>query len=86
MADDNDDNIIPFAPRPLADKGLPADLLLEDSLGEYEEIIIIGVDADGEMVVSGNIASIPQVYEMLSTAAQNIAMAHLDMLFPEAKH
>lgn len=81
-----DDNVIPFAPRPQSDVALPADALLEDSIGDYEEVIILGLDADGEMTVSGNISSIPQVYEMLSTAAQNIALAHLDMLFHDTEH
>lgn len=87
MANDNDDdNILPFAPRKQSSVALPADALLEDSLGEYEEVIVVGVDADGEMVVTGNISNIAEVYDLLSTAAQNIALAHLDMLFPEAKH
>ena len=87
MANDNDDdNILPFAPRKQSSVALPADALLEDSLGEYEEVIVVGVDADGEMVVTGNISNIAEVYDLLSTAAKNIALAYLDMLSPEAKH
>lgn len=82
---DNDDNIIQFTPR-RDSHALEADALLEDSLGEYEEVIVLGVDAEGEMTVSGNIADIAQVYEMLSSAAQNIALAHLDMLFQGTQH
>lgn len=85
MADD--DNIIRFTPRQAEeDRALPADALLEDCVGEYEEVIVLGVDADGEMVVSGNIADIAQVYEMLSSAAQNIALAHLEMIFQGTQH
>lgn len=85
MADD--DNIIRFTPRrEEEDHALPADRLLEDCVGEYEEVIILGVDADGEMTVSGNIADIAQVYEMLSSAAQNIALAHLEMIFTGTQH
>lgn len=83
--DDNPDNVIQFTPR-REDRVLPADALLEDCLGEYEEVVILGVDADGEMVVSGNISDIAQVYEMLSSAAQNIALAHLDMIFQGTQH
>lgn len=85
MADD--DNIIRFTPRQAEeDHALPADRLLEDCVGEYEEVIVLGVDADGEMTVSGNISDIAQVYEMLSSAAQNIALAHLEMLFQGTQH
>lgn len=88
MADDDDkpDNIIQFTPRQEEDHALPADALLEDCVGDYEEVIILGIDADGEMVVSGNISDIAQVYEMLSSAAQNIALAHLDMIFQGTRH
>lgn len=82
---DNDDNIIQFTPR-RDSATFEADALLEDSLGEYEEVIVLGVDSTGEMTVSGNISDIAQVYEMLSSAAQNIAMAHLDMLFQGTRH
>ena len=83
--DDKPDNVIQFQPR-REDHNLPADALLEDSLGEYEEVIVLGIDADGEMVVSGNISDIAQVYEMLSSAAQNIALAHLEMMFSGTEH
>ena len=83
--DDKPDNVIQFQPR-REDHNLSADALLEDSLGEYEEVIVLGVDADGEMVVSGNIADIAQVYEMLSSAAQSIALAHLEMIFSGTQH
>jgi hypothetical protein len=82
----DDDNVIQFRPRAGEDDTLPADVLLEDCMGEYEEVVILGVDATGEMVVSGNISDIAQVYEMLSTAAQNIALAHLDMIFRGTQH
>lgn len=81
-----DDNIIQFRPRRDDEHVLSADALLEDSIGEYVEVIVLGVDADGEMVVSGNIADIAQVYEMLASAAQNIALAHLDLLFQGTQH
>lgn len=91
MADDDDkpDNVVQF--RGSANIGdddiaLPADALLEDCLGEYEEVVILGIDATGEMVVTGNISDISQVYEMLATAAQNIAMAHLEMIFHGTEH
>lgn len=78
--DEKPSNVIQFRPRS-EDHTLEADALLEDCLGEYEDVIVLGVDSTGEMVVSGNIADIAQVYEMLSSAAQNIALAHLEMLF-----
>lgn len=81
-----DDNIIQFRPRSDDEHVLSADALLEDSIGEYVEVIVLGVDADGEMTVSGNIADIAQVYEMLASAAQNIALAHLDLLFQGTQH
>ena len=84
--DDKPNNVIQFRQRENDPSALPADALLEDSIGEYDEVVILGVDADGHMVVSGNIASIAQVYEMLSSAAQNIALAHLDMLFSGTEH
>lgn len=87
MADDDNSNIVQF--RKKADEGadrLPADDLLGDCIGEYEDVIILGVDADGEMVVSGNISDIAQVYEMLATAAQNIASSHLEMMFHGTEH
>lgn len=88
MADDDKKptNIIQFTPRPNQQRALEADALLEDCLGEYEDVVILGVDAEGEMTVSGNISDIAQVYEMLSSAAQNIALAHLDMLFRGTEH
>lgn len=83
--DDKTDNVIQFTPR--SDNiALPADALLEDCVGDYEEVVILGVDADGEMVVTGNISDIAQVYEMLSTAANNLALAHLDMIFKGTQH
>lgn len=87
--DDKPDNVIQF--RGSANIGdddiaLPADALLEDCLGEYHEVIVVGIDETGEMIVSGNISDIAQVYEMLATAAQNIAMAHLEMLFHGTEH
>jgi hypothetical protein len=89
MADDDapkPDNVLQFTPRHSSENALPADALLEDSLGDYEDVIILGVDATGEMTVSGNIADIAQVYEMLSSAAQNIALAHLEMIFHGTEH
>lgn len=83
--DDKPDNIIQFTPR-RDNIALEADALLEDSLGKYEEVIVLGVDAEGEMTVTGNISDIAQVYEMLSSAAQNIAMAHLEMIFQGTQH
>ncbi len=83
MADD--DNVIQFTPRRNS-IALEADALLEDSMGEYEEVIVVGIDASGEMMVTGNISDIAQVYEMLSSAAQNIALAHLEMIFSGTAH
>lgn len=85
--DDKPDNVIQFRGNAqIEDNALPADALLEDCLGEYDEVVILGIDATGEMVVSGNISDVSQVYEMLATAAQNIAMAHLEMLFHGTEH
>lgn len=87
--DDKPDNVIQFrASANLGDDdiALPADALLGDCMGEYEEVVILGIDATGEMMVSGNISDISQVYEMLATAAQNIAMAHLEMMFHGTEH
>lgn len=92
MADDDDDdrpipdNVAQFQPRLEPVETIEADVLLEDCMGEYSEVIILGVDDHGEMIVSGNISCIPQVYEMLATAAQNIAMAHLEMIFHGTEH
>ncbi len=93
MADDDTpkkpDNVVQFHVKPEPEdepQGLPADDLLADCMGEYEDVIILGVDADGEMVVSGNISNIAQVYEMLASAAQNIATAHLEMMFHGTEH
>ena len=79
-------NVTQFRPRKDDHIALPADALLEDSIGEYEEVIILGVDGTGEMTVTGNISDIAQVYEMLSSAAQNLALAHLDMIFRGTEH
>lgn len=89
MADEDDkfNNILQF--RQKVKEGEPvllADDLLTDCMGEYQDVIILGVDADGEMVVSGNISDIVQVYEMLASAAQNIATAHLEMMFHGTEH
>lgn len=93
MADDGKkpDKVVPFRQRPNDGDDhdhvtLPADALLEDCLGEYEDVVILGVDADGHMVVSGNISDVARVYEMLSSAAQNIALAHLEMIFRGTEH
>lgn len=88
MADDDKkpNNVIQFTPRPDPHSTLEADVLLEDCIGEYEDVVVIGVDAEGETTVSGNIADIAWVYEMLSSAAQNIAMAHLEMLYKGTEH
>lgn len=78
-----DDNVIKFTPKhdePIA-PGELADALLEDSIGEYDDVIVIGIDQDGETVISGSISNIAEVYELLASAAQNIALAHLDMIF-----
>lgn len=82
MADeDSPNNILQFRQKVQdGEPVLPADDLLEDCMGEYQDVIILGVDETGEMVVSGNISDIAQVFEMLSSAAQNIALAHLEMM------
>lgn len=88
MADD-DDNVIPFGPRveiTLDDGGELADALLEDCIGEYEDVIVIGFSSDGETTVSGTLSNIADVYDALAGAAQNIASAHLDMLFRGVEH
>lgn len=85
--DDKPDNVVQFRRTCLEPaETVEADLILEDCMGEYHEVIVLGVDATGEMVVTGNISDISQVYEMLATAAQNIAMAHLEMLFHGTEH
>lgn len=87
--DDKPNNVLQFSPRATVDDSeiaLPADALLEDCLGEYEEIVILGIDATGEMIVSGNISDLAQVYEMLSSAANNLAIAHLEMMFHGTEH
>lgn len=83
--DDKPDNVVQFTPRN-DNIVIPADALLEDCVGEYEEVVIIGLNADGEMVVTGNISDVSMVYDMLSTAANNLAMAHLEMAFQGTKH
>lgn len=86
--DDKPNNVLQFSPRATVDDdvALPADALLEDCLGEYEEVVILGIDATGEMIVSGNISDLAQVYEMLSSAANNLAIAHLEMMFHGTEH
>lgn len=85
--DDKPDNVVQFHRTGLEPaETVEADLILEDCMGEYHEVIVVGLDADGEMVVTGNISDISQVYEMLATAAQNIAMAHLEMIFHGTEH
>jgi hypothetical protein len=84
--DEKPDNVIQFRRFVDALPVLPADDLLADCMGDYDEVIILGVDDTGEMVVSGNISDIAQVYEMLSSAAQNIALAHLEMIFQSDGH
>ena len=83
--DDKPDNVVQFTPRNDSIV-IPADALLEDCVGEYEEVIILGLNADGEMVVTGNISDVSMVYDMLSSAANNLAMAHLEMAFQGTKH
>lgn len=85
--DDKPDNVIQFRRTGLDTvESVEADLILEDCMGEYHEVIVIGLDETGEMVVTGNISDIAQVYDMLATAAQNIAMAHLELLFQGTHH
>lgn len=88
MADD--DNVIQFAPwkNPNFDDGpeITADVLLEDCMGEYRGVVIIGLDADGDMTVSTNVPDPALLYDITQTAAQNIAMAHLMDVFGANKH
>ena len=89
MADDDDkpDNVIQFRRTGLEPvESVEADLILEECMGDYHEVIVVGLNADGEMVVTGNISDISQVYETLASAAQNIAMAHLEMIFQGTHH
>jgi hypothetical protein len=85
MADDEKpkpDNVIQFRtmPEPGADTQV-ADALLQDCVGEYAEVIIVGIDAEGHMTVTTSTSDIGEAYEALMTAATNVAMAAIDEAF-----
>jgi hypothetical protein len=90
VADNDDDNVIPFGRRFEAtiepEAGAVADALLEECVGEYEDVIVVGFNDDGEITISGTLTHVADIYDALSTAAQKLALAHLDTVFSGQPH
>lgn len=81
MADDEKkpNNVIQFEQLRRQARGPEAiDMLLDDARGEYEEIIIVGIEADGYMTVTASSPDVGEVYEALMSAATNVALVAID--------
>lgn len=88
MADDEKkpSNVIQFEQLRQQARGPEAiDMLLDDAKGEFDEIIIIGIEADGYMTVTASSPDVGEVYEALMSAATNVALVAIDGAF-DRKH
>jgi hypothetical protein len=56
-------------------------MILEDAMCDFEEVIVIGLDSTGYMTVTASERDVGEVYEMLMSAATNVAMAAIDQAF-----
>lgn len=85
MADDEKkpSNVIQFEQLRQQARGPQAiDMLLDDAKGEYDDIIIVGIDADGYMTVTASSSDVGEVYEALMSAATNVALVAIDGHIP----
>lgn len=84
MADDEDrkpENVIQFRAAPKVEPTSAPDLVLQEAIGDFEEVIVIGLDSTGYMTVTASERDVGEVYEMLMSAATNVAMAAIDQAF-----
>lgn len=84
MADDGTpkpDNVIQFRTTQEPDPTQVADLILQEAMGDFAEVIVIGLAEDGYMTVTSSERDVGGVYEMLMSAAMNVAMAAIDQAF-----
>lgn len=85
MADDNDDNVVPFARAAVAtqDEDIPALDMKGDALiallAKYDTVAIVGwSDETGVLDVISQERDSATLYELLQQAASNIALEALD--------
>jgi|694.fasta_scaffold17323_11 hypothetical protein len=88
MADNDDlpDNVVAFEPRASGTQKT-TDLLLEDCIGRFDEVVVLGFTDDGELEISGNVeGGAAAVYEAIAEAATQMALTHIDMVYQGTRH
>jgi hypothetical protein len=89
MADNDDDlpdNVVAFQPRASGTQK-ETDLLLEDCIGRYDEVVVLGLTDDGELEISSNVeGGAAAVYEAIAEAATQMALVHIDMAYQGSRH
>jgi hypothetical protein len=89
MADNDDDlpdNVVAFQPRASGTQK-QTDLLLEDCIGRFDEVVVLGFTEDGELEISGSVeGGAGAVYEAIAEAATQMALVHIDMAYQGSRH
>lgn len=88
MADNDDefpDNVVAFQPRASGPQ-MEADLLLDDCIGRYDDVIVIGYNDDGEVEISSSVGGAAATYELLADAATKMALTHIDIVYQGSRH
>jgi hypothetical protein len=89
MADNDDDlpdNVVAFQPRASGTQKT-TDLLLEDCIGRFDEVVVLGFTDDGEMEISSSLeGGAAAVYEAIAEAATQMALTHIDIVYQGVRH
>lgn len=89
MADNDDefsDNVVAFQPRASGTQKV-TDLLLEDCIGRFDEVVVLGFTDDGELEISSNVeGGAAAVYEAIAEAATQMALTHIDLVYQGVRH
>jgi hypothetical protein len=89
MADNDDDlpdNVVAFQPR-ASGAQKQTDLLLEDCIGRFDEVVVLGFTDDGEMEISSSLdGGAAAVYEAIAEAATQMALTHIDIVYQGVRH
>ena len=88
MADNDDlpDNVVTFQPRASGTQKV-TDLLLEDCIGRFDEVVVLGFTDDGEMEISSSTdGGAAAVYEAIAEAATQMALTHIDLVYQGSRH
>ena len=78
------DNVVAFPTNLTAeDPEVDADEVLESCLGDYRQVVIIGIEKDGTQTFTSNVSNPIELYEMMADAASSFAKAQLHLAFHE---